>query len=159
VIFIDPRAETTNILVRHPVFTRRCTVVCTTVTDNGLTLYRCLQTPSSIIGSTNICIVSSDTAIAIGFSILSAVISLVGVVIGYLTLRAMNLEGGTFFSTLWTTLQTHGILADFILDIAAADHRNLGFPNVLRHEHTYFIAENTPPRELEDQAGVLEQYE
>jgi hypothetical protein len=40
----------------------------------------------------NNCLVSLDTAIAIGFGIFSALVSLVGVIISYLTLRAMNTD-------------------------------------------------------------------
>jgi len=40
----------------------------------------------------NNCLVSLDTAIAIGFGIFSALVNLVGVIISYLTLRAMNTD-------------------------------------------------------------------
>ncbi|KAG4434212.1 hypothetical protein IFR05_010313 [Cadophora sp. M221] len=64
----------------------------------------------------NFATVSTETAIAISFGLLSAILSLIAIYIGYLTLRVMNEE------TRNNPTQNFS-----------------PYSNVLRHEHTYFF--------------------
>lgn len=50
--------------------------------------------------------VSSDTAIAIAFGVLGTAINLLGILLAYLTLRAMTIENGTYRTSLHPTLST-----------------------------------------------------
>ncbi|KAN0098361.1 hypothetical protein V8E51_014024 [Hyaloscypha variabilis] len=66
-------------------------------------------------GSNSFWKVSSDTAISIAFGLISIAISLLGVWISYLTLRAMNIDTGNGGQPLYEQNQ------------------------ILRHEHTFVI--------------------
>lgn len=92
--------------------------------------------------SANSEIVSTETAIAIAFGLLSAIISLVAISIGYMTFRVMTFETCTYasISSYLTSAIILYIMADYCDDLPSGKYHNnniLPYGHVLRHEHTY----------------------
>ncbi|PVH73878.1 hypothetical protein DL98DRAFT_594657 [Cadophora sp. DSE1049] len=61
--------------------------------------------------------ISTETAIAIAFGLLSTILSLIAIIIGYLTLRFMTTETRNY-----------------------PNENKLPYGQILRHEHTYFMS-------------------
>jgi hypothetical protein len=87
-------------------------------------------------------LVSSDTAIALAFDLLSTIIGLLGLLVGYLTLRAMPL--GTQLAN------RHIVLLSNRTSILEKDPSSLALEmgRIHRHEHTHFVSLSSHRRRL-----------
>jgi hypothetical protein len=92
-----------------------------------------------------IILVSPDTSIAIAFGILSTVISLLGVGLGYLTLRAIAFENRMYSSPSLTSLRSP-LFPSYSCHILEADYRieglgprDLEYRPIQRHERTLIV--------------------
>lgn len=99
--------------------------------------------------------VSLDTAIAISFGILSAFISLISVLISYLTLRATttNQSKHNFLSLTPLSLSSFLYIAKLEINVPSKDNQNPQrldeYGAVLRHEHTHFTPQPYTSRQSE----------
>jgi uncharacterized membrane protein len=120
--------------------------------------------PKELVDSlVTIIIASSDTIITLVFGVLSTIISLLGIFIGYLTLRAMALENSmhsssalpssTFIHTL--IVPSHIVNKPNPL-IKGSNLRDLEHRRIHRHQHTHIITPRYNFGELEENSTAWE---
>jgi hypothetical protein len=108
--------------------------------------------PLSQLPALNISPASPDTAISIAFGLISTFIGLIGIFINYLTLRAMTPDPGTYIIHRSPLLFKHPLLLLNLKPnkISQGTDGNNRIPaerdQVLRHEHTHFVAPFTTHR-------------
>jgi hypothetical protein len=84
--------------------------------------------------------VSSDTAIAIAFGVLGTAINIFGIIIAYLTLRAMNIENRTSHHPYWSENISFDIRNEDLKrpnELVIAEERRPQRFHVHEHMHTF----------------------